>query len=127
MDFSSPQALAALVAGLVAVLTSVLTAIVTLRISKRKAELDFKTEFAAERVAHELMMDPDWRWRSFEVIRHHLGGFEDNELRKILVRAGAIRVESRQGKELWGLLDRNRDNIGVVKLPTDPGYKDVLP
>jgi hypothetical protein len=96
-----------------------------MELTAQKAQLDNKTVFAAERVAHELMMDPEWRWRSFEVIKHHLGGFENDELRQILVRAGAIRTKSKDGKELWGLLDRNRDNVGVINYPERPGYRNV--
>jgi hypothetical protein len=85
-------------------------------LADQKARLDNKAVFAAERVAHELMMDKEWCWRSFKIIKHHLGGFEDDELRKILVRAGAIRVTSSSGEEMWGLLDRNREGIGVERL-----------
>jgi len=89
-------------------------------LAEQKDRLDHKTVFAAERVAHELMMDSTWRWRSFKIIKHHLGGFDDDELRKILVQAGAIRVTSKSGEELWGLLDRNRVYVGVERLSQDP-------
>ena len=89
-------------------------------LAEQKDRLDHKTVFAAERVAHELMMDSTWRWRSFRIIKHHLGGFDDDELRKILVQAGAIRVTSKSGEELWGLLDRNRVYVGVERLSQDP-------
>jgi hypothetical protein len=93
------------------------------QLTEQKDRLDHKTVFAAELVAHELMMDSDWHWRTFKIIKHHLGGFDDNELRRILVQAGAIRVLSKSGEELWGLLDRNRDSIGIEKLSQDPAYK----
>jgi hypothetical protein len=54
------------------------------------------------------------------VIKVHLGGFADDELRKILVRAGAVRFEAKSGSELWGLLERNHDLLGVTKVPWDP-------
>jgi hypothetical protein len=41
--------------------------------------------------------DADWTWRTFAIIKHHLGGFEDDELRKLLVRAGAIRATAKTG------------------------------
>ncbi|MFW8609894.1 hypothetical protein [Rhizobium beringeri] len=91
------------------------------QLAEQKVRLDNKVVFAAERVAHELMMDEGWKWRSFRVIKHHLGGFEDDELRKILVRAGAIRSKAADDQELWGLLDRNRDSIGVEQLNQSPG------
>jgi hypothetical protein len=89
-------------------------------LAEQKDRLDNRTIFAAEQVARELMMDREWRWRSFRIISHHLGGFEDAELRKILVRAGAIRVTGKDGTEYWGLIDRNRDYIGVERLAKDP-------
>jgi len=94
------------------------------QLAEQKARLDNKVVFAAERVAHELMMDSEWKWRSFRVIKHHLGGFEDDELRKILVRAGAIRSKAANDEELWGLLDRNRESIGIEQLKQSPGYRD---
>ena len=88
-------------------------------LTEQKDRLDNRTIFAAEQVVRELMMDSEWNWRSFKIIQHHLGGFAEDELRKILVRAGAIRVTAKNGDELWGLLDRNRDYIGVERLSVD--------
>ena len=44
-------------------------------------------------------------------LRNHLGGFADDELRKILVRAGAIRVYREDGSEWWRLLSRMDEYI----------------
>lgn len=132
----------ALVAGGTALVVGVISAVATIVVANRRAgvdeklaqlkgvidkelaeqkdRLDNKTVFAAERVARDLMMDSKLQWRSFRIIKHHLGGFEDQELRKILVRAGAIRVLSSSGDELWGLADRNKAYIGVERLESDP-------
>jgi hypothetical protein len=118
-DWSQAQLGAALVAGVVALVTAIVTALVTISISERKLRRDFGLEFAAERVAHELMQSK-WRLRSFDVIKFHLGGFEDDDLRKMLVKAGAIRFASKSGFELWGLLSRNRDLLGLTRVPWDP-------
>jgi hypothetical protein len=56
---------------------------------------------------------------------HHLRGFADDDLRQILVRAGGISVLSRSGKELWGLLDRNMDRLGVERIDSNPETKYV--
>jgi hypothetical protein len=119
MDFSSPQLAAAAVAGIVALVTACATAVVTIALAERKMRRDFRLDFAAERVAHELMLTK-WRLRSFALIKSHLSGFEDNELRRILVKAGAIRFTSKSGFELWGLLDRNRYLLGMHRVPWDP-------
>lgn len=43
-------------------------------------------------------------------MKKHLGGFEDDELRKILVRAGAIRVYRKEDNaEMWTLLERSQE------------------
>jgi hypothetical protein len=91
-------------------------------LAEQKAQLDQRTLFQAERVAHELLTDPRWTTRSFRQLRHYLGGFEDNKLREVLVRAGAIRFGPDQGvlydaegdanTEMWGLLERNRNRLG---------------
>jgi len=72
----------------------------------------YRLEYAAENVALELMKDPRYEMRSFSIIAHHLGGFEPNELRKILVRVGAVRFFDTEKIEYWGLLQRNWGNLG---------------
>jgi hypothetical protein len=88
-----------------------------LLLAEQKMLRDYKLEFAAERVANKLLSHPQWSWRSFQTIQHFLGGFDENELRRVLVRAGAIRALSKDGKELWGLLDRNLEvqEIAIVE------------
>lgn len=90
------------------------------RVQEQKLQKEYQLQDTAERVARELLSDGKWRLRSFKVIRHHLGGFEENDLRKILVRCGAIRFMSKSGEELWGLLERNRDRLGVTRIDSDP-------
>lgn len=79
-------------------------------LADQRARLDNRATYAAERVAHALLMHPAWRQRSFSIIKAKLGGFEDNQLRQILVQAGAIRFKRESdGIEFWGLLDRNQE------------------
>ena len=94
------------------------------RVQERKLQKEYQLQDSAERVARTLLSDQTWRLRSFKVIRHHLGGFEDNELRKILVRCGAIRFMSRSGQELWGLVERNTDRLGITKVDADPANQN---
>ena len=65
-----------------------------------------KVEFMAEETARHFLGHKNFTDRSFDTLRNHLGGFEDDELRKILVRAGAIRVYREDGSEWWRLLSR---------------------
>lgn len=71
---------------------------------------EYKTEFMAENTVKHFLSHKQYTDRSFEVLRKHLGGFEDDELRKILVRAGAIRTLEGDG-EKWRLLERNTEYI----------------
>ncbi len=72
-----------------------------------------RTEFMAEQAAKSLLENDNWRKRSFVEIKKRLGGFEDDELRKILVRSGAVRFEVKdEGKtELWGLISKNQKEL----------------
>lgn len=75
---------------------------------------------AAERVVKRLLNHRKWTQRSFGDIKRRLGGFDDDEIRRLLVRAGALRFHKngtmtfpKEGSddELWGLLRRNKKNV----------------
>jgi len=70
-----------------------------------------KVEFMAEETARHFLSHKSFTDRSFDTLRNHLGGFADDELRKILVRAGAIRVFREDGSEWWRLLSRMDEYI----------------
>ncbi|WP_422359767.1 hypothetical protein [Reichenbachiella sp.] len=71
----------------------------------------YKTDFMAEETAKHFLSHKTYTDRSFDVLKKHLGGFEDDELRKILVRAGAIREFREDGSEWWRLLSRMDEYI----------------
>lgn len=85
---------------------------------EKKIKTDFeldrdkvRTEFMAEQVAEKLLNIREPK-RSFSAIKKRLGGFEDDDLRQILVRSGAVRFEAKSdGEELWGLLVRNPNDL----------------
>jgi len=70
-----------------------------------------KTEFMAEETARHFLGHRGYTDRSFETLQKHLGGFSDDELRRILVRAGAIRTYREDGSEWWRLLSRMDEYI----------------
>lgn len=72
---------------------------------------EYKTEFMAENTARHFLSHKSFTDRSFETLQKNLGGFEDDELRKILVRAGAIRIIRDDGTEWWRLLSRMEEYI----------------
>jgi hypothetical protein len=72
---------------------------------------EFRTEFMAENTAKHFLSHKSFTDRSFDTLQKHLGGFDDNELRKILVRAGAIRIIREDGSEWWRLLSRMEEYL----------------
>jgi hypothetical protein len=128
--FSSPQMIAAIIAAVVSLIGGALGAAAIIKPAEERLGLEFKLQFAAERVARELMEEPTFRFRSFEVIKYHLGGFKDDELRQILVRAGAVRFETANGTEWWGLMDRVSNCLGMkplVEIPNTNRAEDCGP
>lgn len=79
---------------------------ITYFLNRQSYQLQYKTEFMAEETARHFLSHKSYTDRSFDTLQKHLGGFEDDELRKILVRAGAIRVYRSDGSEWWRLLNR---------------------
>lgn len=81
-----------------------------------------RAELTEAGLVHELLSDRKYRSLPFETLAHHIGGFDGDELRQLLVRAGAIRFTASDGSEHWGLLDRNRRQIGDMRGPAaEPG------
>ena len=91
--------------------TAAFTGYVTFRIQEHRLRQELKAEYMAERVVKELLSDKRWQKRTFGEIKKRIGGFGDDELRKILVRSGGVRFEKQDGGELWGLLARNKDDL----------------
>lgn len=94
-------------------LTTIITAFATsllgtagaLLIARQRMRREFQLQFSAEAVIRKLLLHKRWALRSFSQIKHHLGGFSDDELRRLLVQAGALRFDA-GGKEMWGLFER---------------------
>jgi hypothetical protein len=82
----------------------------------------YELEDRAVRVVHRMLKPrkpKKWKLRSFKLIRHHIGGFTDNQLRQILVRAGAVRFRHKDtSAELWGLLEINQARLGFAGIET---------
>jgi hypothetical protein len=77
----------------------------------RLAREEHRTEYMAEETARAFLSHKGFTDRSFETLRKSLGGFEDDELRKILVRAGAMRIYRDDGTEWWRLVSRMEEFI----------------
>jgi glutamate mutase epsilon subunit len=101
--------ISALVGGLI----SFILQFIKFRHELKKMQEAHKTDFMAETTVIHFLSHKSYTDRSFETLKQYLGGFKDDELRKILVRAGAIRVyrPSKENSEWWRLLSRNKEFI----------------
>jgi hypothetical protein len=79
-----------------------------LELQEQRLRAELRTEYMAEAAISQLLWKAE-PLRSFDRIKARVGGFGDDELRRLLVRAGALRYTSTDGKntEFWGLRDRN--------------------
>jgi hypothetical protein len=108
--------------GLFGILGVLIGGLVTWWLQKDRASMDFrialeaiKTEYMAEKTAQYFLSNQRYTDRSFDLLSKRLGGFEENELRKILVRAGAIRYIRKDGSEFWRLLSREPEAIAKAR------------
>ena len=57
----------------------------------------------------------------FRIIRHHVGGYADDELRQLLVRCGALRFADHNMVEHWALLSKiprkKQTNLSEIYIP----------
>lgn len=108
MDWSAligPAVVAAAVSGIVAWLTTRQT----ISFNQEKMGREFKLEFATEAAIRVLLSDGTYKMRSFAKIKHHLPGFEkDDDLRRHLIRAGAVCFTGASEEEMWGLLEKHK-------------------
>jgi hypothetical protein len=100
----SAEALLSFAASLIG---AVVGAVAALTVAARMRERQYKLEDRSELLVRKLLEHQLWKLRTFKTIKHHVAGFEDDELRRILIRSGALRFEDAMGVEVWGLLDRN--------------------
>jgi predicted membrane-bound mannosyltransferase len=122
---ASPWLDAAILAAGVSFLTAIVTAYLTSRSQEKRLRTQLKLEHSVEAAIIELLGNRGWEMRSFKTIKHHIRGFEDDELRRFLVRAGAVAFQQQPSDrknddphrddpeklERWGLLVKNRHNL----------------
>ena len=76
-----------------------------------EVQADFRPELTEEETVRHLLSCTKWKTGSFLEIWHRLPGLDEHELRKMLVRAGAVCLQNDQGREVWGLVTRNQDRL----------------
>lgn len=100
-----------LLSGLIAFVTALVTSLLGAYVADRRFQREYRLQDNAILIARRLLTHSKYRLRTFKTISHHLGGFQPDELRKLLVQAGAVRFEDGQGVEVWGLLERTWDLV----------------
>ena len=126
---------AEMTAGLFGLLGVVIGGLISWWLQKDRASTDLKialeaikTEHMAEETALYYLKHKGYTDRSFELLKKRLGGFEDNELRKILVRAGAVRYIREDNSEWWRLISRIDEAISKHQTKAKnlgPGNEDL--
>lgn len=83
------------------------------KILKERASFldEIKTLYMAEEAVKKLLSVEKWKKRSFTEIKSRIGGFDDKELRQLLIRSGAIAFYDSENNEFWGLLTRNLGDV----------------
>jgi hypothetical protein len=80
-----------------------------IKIANQRLLTEHRLNIASYEAIRTLLGKEEFQLRTFETFQRHLKGFEENELRKLLVASGAISFTSGQGGELWGLIERNEE------------------
>lgn len=107
---TSPEVGAELIAEGVEIVVSLAIGVLTFFVAERRLRAELRLEDNTEQ-AIQTLMSRGWALRSFDVIRHHIRGFDDDELRRLLVRSGAVAFSDPDVKELWGLLHIVLENL----------------
>jgi hypothetical protein len=107
----SDATMAAIIAGAVSLVVALGTSLIGWKIAGDRLREETRTEFMAEQAVITLLQHQRWRRRTFRTIRAAVGGFSDDELRQLLVRAGALRYSYDDETEVWGLISRNTEWI----------------
>lgn len=121
-----------LTSGLMALAGALLGGLISIWIQRQRNAHEFrmhqeahKTEFMAEETARHYLMSERWTDRSFEMLRERLGGFEDDEIRRILVRAGAVRFVRENQSEWWRLLERTPEAAERLRAKREAAKNEI--
>jgi len=100
------------------ILASLISAFISVYIARKRTEKEvslaeqklrheYKKELTVE-IAVRQLMKKGFSLRSFSLIKYHIRGFEDAELKQLLLRSGCICFRVISKVEYWGLLEENQ-------------------
>ncbi len=111
-----------------AIVSAIISTGVSYWVSHQQLDRQYRLENRSEEAVFGLLMQRPFRMRSFDIIKSHLGGYDDdNKLRQVLIRVGALRWRTENGEEVWGLLDRNRCWLSAYIVPGKLNDQNPLP
>jgi hypothetical protein len=91
---------------------ALITSAVTAWLSTPKLNREHKFNIQIEKALQELLSLPNWKKRSFRQIREKVPGLGEDELRRALIRTGAVAFRRKtDAKELWGLRNRKKSEL----------------
>jgi hypothetical protein len=102
---------AVVVAALIALGGVIVSGVVSFVVAHFKLATENRLEIASYRAIRSLLRQNPWDLRTFDALRRHLPGFADDELRRLLVAAGAVAFHNEKGEEIWGLIKTNKDRL----------------
>ena len=102
----------ALIGLLASIGVAFLTAFLTVQRQRERLREELKLEYSTENAIRALLTNKSYKKRGFRKIKHHLRGFEtEDELRRALIRAGAVAFSGQGDEEMWGLISRNEEDF----------------
>jgi hypothetical protein len=93
-----------------------------IKLARDKLEQDYKLEYSLERAIRKIM-ERGFKLRSFSLLRYHVRGLSDDDLRKALIRSGCICFRVIKDVEYWGLLHKNEELLPTKEEQEAAGKK----
>lgn len=80
-----------LVPALIAKAISAITVIAPLLDTVKRLRREFTLDIQPEATDKKLLQCPEWRFPTIKTLNYQIAGFEEDELRQVLIRAGVVR------------------------------------
>lgn len=93
-------------AAILAAGISFVFSVINIYFTYRKFKVENALAENTNRIATKILSNSSNPYVSINLMSHFLGGYNDNEVRQILLRAGAIRLTDQNGLEVWALYAR---------------------
>lgn len=104
MDFADILSVLNIVVLLISAALSARVAVAASRLERDKMSIELGKELGVR----AMLQTPGYKARTLKRIHEvHYPWMKEDEVRELLLRAGAVRFPSRKGGELWGLPERN--------------------